>query len=259
MEEHRERFEAVKAGYERSGARAAALGPDVGDAAAPDPPPLLKIDLGCGQTKPDATWTGVDFVPAPGVDVVCDLLTALAVGRWVDGVAQPTPWPFEDASADEIRCSHFFEHVPAHLRPRFMEELWRILKPGAGALLTTPYAWSARSIQDFTHEWPPICAESYIYFNESWREANKLTHGHYDIDCNFDVHFPGQVLDPMWAARHPDALAFASKHYVNVIADLSCLLVKRERLTQEERAEIARVQAQAQLAQVQAPKAPGQL
>lgn len=183
----------------------------------PEPAPQaevkLRLDLGCGQTNEGSGWTGVDIASAEGVDVVHDLFSF--------------PWPFESDSVDEIRSIHFYEHVPARVRPRFMEEMYRILRVGAGATLVTPYWASNRSVQDFTHEWPPICAESYLYFNRKWREENKLTHGVYDIKCDFDLLFPGQSLDPNWVSRHPEAQMFAGKHYVNVVHDLIALLVKR--------------------------------
>jgi len=186
----------------------------------PEPPPkptlvepLLKLDLGCGQNK-RAGFQGVDYVAAEGVDVVHDL--------------SHYPWPFATDSVDEIHCSHFFEHVPGPERGVFMDEVYRVLKVGCFATFITPYWACVRAVQDFTHAWPPISAESYYYFQRAWREANKLTHGHYDLKCNFDpIDFPGQALDGMWAQRAPEALAFAAKHYVNVIHDLTARLTKK--------------------------------
>lgn len=183
----------------------------------PPPPPapdLLRLDLGCGQSKRDG-FRGVDIARAPGVDVVHDLLSY--------------PWPFEDESVDEIYCSHFLEHVPGPKRGRFMDEVYRILKFESFATFVTPYWTSERAIQDYTHAWPPVGSASYYYFCKAWREANKLTHGAYAIRCDFDVEFPGQALDNMWAQRHPEALMFGAKHYNNVVLDLIARLVKRKR------------------------------
>src|SRR5262245_60166953 len=173
--------------------------------------PVL-LDLGCGQNKKEG-FTGVDFVAADGVDVVHDL--------------RSYPWPFEDNSVDEVHCSHFFEHIPGLERPRFMDEVFRIMKVGAKATFITPFWSSERSVQDFTHAWPPIAAPSYLYFNKNWRDVNKLTHGFYEMKCDFDVSFPGQGIDVMWMSRNADALAFGAKHYVNVGTDIFAQLVKR--------------------------------
>lgn len=170
----------------------------------------VKLDLGCGQSKREG-FLGVDFVAAPGVDVVHDLFSF--------------PWPFADNSVDEVHSSHFYEHVPAKLRPRFMDELWRILKLGAKAQIITPHAWSDRSVQDFTHEWPPISRHSYAYFNRNWRETNKLTHGHYEMACNFDVSIGGTFYADI-QSRSIEFQAFSNEHYINSLADLYATLTK---------------------------------
>jgi SAM-dependent methyltransferase len=179
---------------------------------APEPLVLSKLDLGCGQNKKEG-FTGVDLFKAEGVDVVHDLLAY--------------PWPFEDASVDEIHCSHFLEHVGGLQRPRFMEEVYRVLKVGCSATFITPYWSSERSVQDFSHAWPPVAPPSYLYFNKKWREDNKLTHGLYDIKADFDIDFPGQQIDGLWANRHPEAQNWAARHYTNVILDLTVRLKKK--------------------------------
>lgn len=174
--------------------------------------PLVKLDLACGQNKQEG-FVGVDFVQAEGVDQVWDL--------------NLYPWPWEDNSVDEIHCSHYLEHIPGLDRPRFMEEVYRILKVGGKATFITPYATSTRAIQDFSHAWPPVCAETYLYFNRAWREMNKLTHGWYNIRCDFDFSFPQQSLDPEVNNRAAEVVQFWAKHYNNVVQDLWAVLVKR--------------------------------
>ena len=101
----------------------------------PEPVPLLKLDLGCGDNKREG-FKGVDFVKTEQTDYVHDLFTF--------------PWPFKENSVEEVNCSHFFEHVPAKIRPRFMDELFRVLVPGGKAIIVTPYHTSVRATQDFT-------------------------------------------------------------------------------------------------------------
>lgn len=172
---------------------------------------LLKLDLGCGDNKKEG-FTGVDKFKTPSVDVVHDLLEY--------------PWPFKDNSVEEVHSSHFLEHVPGMDRPRFMEELYRILVPGGKASIITPYARSPRATQDFTHQWPPISEETYLYFNKQWREDNKLTHGYYDIEADFDCTY-GYSIDGIWNMKAEEARSFAARHYWNVIADLWVTLIKR--------------------------------
>lgn len=168
-----------------------------------------KLDLGCGNNKREG-FTGIDFKKTPAVDIVHDLFKF--------------PWPFADGSVEEVHCSHFFEHVPAKLRGAFMDELYRVMKPGAKAQFITPYWSSVRAIQDPTHEWPPISEMSYLYFNKGWREANKLEH--YGFECDFDFTC-GYGLAGDIAPKNQEAQQFAISHYINAANDLFCNLTRR--------------------------------
>lgn len=169
----------------------------------------LKLNLGCGKRKVDG-FTGVDISSDCGADVVHDLFQF--------------PWPFEDSSVDEVQSSHFLEHVPGRLRQRFFNELYRVMKPGATATFITPNADSHRAIQDPTHEWPPICPASYLYYNAQWRKDNELDH--YEATCDFDFTYADAVEGP-WALRSQEARDFAMRHYNNVALDLHVVLTKR--------------------------------
>lgn len=169
----------------------------------------MKLDLGCGNNK-KAGFTGVDKFKTDSTDIEHDLFVF--------------PWPFESDSVDEVHCSHFFEHVPKEIRAKFMEELFRVLKKGATAQFITPCG--DRALQDATHEWPPIVAGSYLYFNKNWREANKLQHGFYDLSCDFDYTY-GFGIIPSIAVRNAEFQQFAVAHYNNAVTDLHVTLTKR--------------------------------
>lgn len=171
----------------------------------------MKLDLGCGQNKkPD--FTGVDKYEVPGVDQIVDLLQF--------------PWPWADESIEEVWCSHFFEHVPGPMRGQWMDELYRVLKPNARATIIVPYANSTRATQDFTHAWPPVHEGSFQYFNRAWREVNALTHGPYDLKCDFEYSY-GYDLFPYWQQRSQDAIQFALAHHLNAAADIQVFLTRR--------------------------------
>lgn len=172
---------------------------------------LLKLDLGSGDNKKEG-FTGVDKFQTPSVDIVHDLFTY--------------PWPFESDSVDEVWASHFFEHSPQYERPKFMGELHRVMKKGAKATFITPYYKSPRATQDFSHNWPPISEESYLYFNKAWRETNKLTHGYYETTADFDFTF-GYAVDGLWQNKSEEARNFAMRHYWNTVSDLWVTLIKR--------------------------------
>lgn len=171
------------------------------------------LDLGCGDNKCEG-YLGVDQFRTPSVDIVHNLFDF--------------PWPFADSSVDGVHCSHFFEHVPGLLRGKFMDEVWRILKYGSKCRIIVPYWTSKRAVQDFTHVWPPICEESFMYFNKGFRDANKLTHGYYALQCDFDFSW-GYVVDQALTVRSEEYRNHALLHNVNVVNDLDVTLIKTKR------------------------------
>ena len=172
--------------------------------------PLL-FDLGCGDSKREG-FIGIDIAKTPSVDIVCDLTKF--------------PWKFaKSGTVDEVFASHFVEHLDGSERIKFMEEVYRILKPGGKATFITPYYNSIRASQDPTHKWPPVSEASYLYFNKQWRDMNKLSH--YNIKCDFDFNY-GYAQDNVWSSKSQETRDFANKHYTNVILDLQVVLVKRE-------------------------------
>ena len=95
----------------------------------------LKLNLGCGGLLADG-FTGVDLVEMPGVDVVHNL--------------DVLPWPFEDASCDEILASDIFEHVSDPVG--FMTECGRVLEKGGVLRIRTNYWKCENAYTDPTHK-----------------------------------------------------------------------------------------------------------
>ena len=96
----------------------------------------MKLDLGCGPGKMPGT-TGVDIVPAPGVDVVHDL--------------NDIPWPFEAGTVTFVNARHIIEHVDDIAL--FMREIHRVCSDGAEVVIETPHFTSLDSWADPTHRW----------------------------------------------------------------------------------------------------------
>src|SRR6266404_4304963 len=90
---------------------------------------------------------------------------------------QKFPWSYKDNSIDEVACVGVFEFIPGKLRGKFMDEVYRILKPEGKAAFTVSYWNTARGVQDFRYEWPPLSEQSFLYFNKGWREVNNLDLG----------------------------------------------------------------------------------
>lgn len=166
----------------------------------------LRLDLGCGENKREG-FTGVDIAKVTGVDKVCNLFKF--------------PWPWKSNSVSEIHCSHFIEHVPDFTA--FMDECYRILKPGAQMTVIAPYYTSIRAFQDPTHL-QTISENRFFYYNASWRKENKLEH--YGIKSDFDFSW-GYIFDPEVAARNQEYQAYAVKHLWNAVHDIQLVLTKR--------------------------------
>lgn len=178
------------------------------------PKPALKLDLGCGPHKKEG-FTGVDAIEFPGVDIVLDISRAV--------------WPWKNDSVEEAHASHVLEHFPAAGRFNFMNELYRVLKPGAKATIITPHWASCRAYGDLTHQWPPVSEFFWFYLKREWRMANAphtdAKHFPGGLDCNFEVTW-GYSLEPGVASRNQEYQQFALQYYKESCQDTIATLVK---------------------------------
>jgi len=169
----------------------------------------MKLDLGCGSRSREG-FLGVDISADCGADIVHDL--------------SQMPWPFEDASVEEVYCSHFLEHLDGEQRMSFMNELYRILKPAAKATIITPYWTWVGAIQDPTHRWPPIAEQSYYYFNREMRERMGVSH--YPIHCNFELRLQCTAMSHL-NGRSREEIDHAHHHQLNAVTELVAELIRR--------------------------------
>jgi hypothetical protein len=108
----------------------------------------------------------MDHQPLPGVDIV---------HSWND-----MPWPLPDESCVQILASHVVEHVnPADGGfLRWMDECWRILKPGYTLAIVAPYATSHGMFQDPTHI-NFVNETTFAYFDPEHYSAGGLLYSFY--------------------------------------------------------------------------------
>jgi len=112
----------------------------------------IKLDIGCGENKQGPDWIGIDVRKLPGVDIVWDL--------------EKFPWPLPDESVVIAIASHVVEHIDPHGGTflKFMDEVWRVLKPDCEFGIVTPYAGSPGYWQDPTH-CNPCNENTWAYFD----------------------------------------------------------------------------------------------
>ena len=110
-------------------------------------PPRRILDLGCGNKKREGA-VGVDFNDRTAADVVHNL--------------NSFPYPFEDASIDEIYLDNTLEHLEDVIR--VMEEVYRICKQGGLVKVIVPYFRSLWAFIDPTHR-HFFTVESFAYFD----------------------------------------------------------------------------------------------
>lgn len=185
------------------------------------------VDLACGQRKITKEQLGItEECEVIGVDIAgdCDIYHDLF---------NQFPYPFEDNSTDQIYSSHFIEHIPMEyvqidgkMKDKlfaFVDECYRILKPGGKLTLIFPCGKNDRAFQDPTHR-RFIVGNTVLYFSKAWRDINKLDH--YNVNCDFD-YVVGEAVNGNWTVRSNEAKAFAGAHYWNVVDDLHFILTKK--------------------------------
>lgn len=95
----------------------------------------LALELGCGPRKVDPKAIGVDLLDFDGVDLVGDVYMALA--------AMPA------SGISRVYTSHFLEHLPD--LPRLLDELGRVMAPGAPLTIIVPHFSNPFYYSDPTH------------------------------------------------------------------------------------------------------------
>lgn len=126
----------------------------------------MKLNLGASDRRIDG-YVSVDI--ATPADVVADLAK---------------PWPWADSSIDGIVAYDIIEHLPDRIHT--MNELHRVLKPGARAQIEVPDAMrGAGFYQDPTHKSPWVM-NSFQYFEDRSYAHTRLAHA-YGITARFKV------------------------------------------------------------------------
>jgi hypothetical protein len=120
----------------------------------------MRLNLGCCDA-PVAGFVNVDKVGGSGVDMVADL---------------SVPWPWPDNSVQLVRAWDIIEHLPDKILT--MNQMWRVLAPGACAEIAVPTTDGPGAFQDPTHVsfWN---RRSFLYFEAGnpYRERFAVNYG----------------------------------------------------------------------------------
>ena len=111
----------------------------------------IQLDIGCGDNK-QLGYYGMDIRDIPTADIVHD--------------CEEYPWPLPDESVLRALAIHIVEHINPHRFGfiKWMDEVWRILRPDGQLVIVTPHGYSMGYLQDPTHCNP--CNETtWLYFD----------------------------------------------------------------------------------------------
>lgn len=171
-------------------------------------PSVIRLDIGCGKTvMPSEEWVGMDAIDF-GQKIVKDVREGI---------------PCPDNSVDEVRSSHFVEHLTGTERIGFFNELFRVMKVGSTAQIITP-CWShSCAYGDPTHQWPPMSQWYPLYLNKGWRDGNAP---HVAYNCDFDYIIAGS-WDASLECRNMEYRQSAMNTQINGWRDLIVTLTKR--------------------------------
>lgn len=126
-----------------------------------------KLDVGSGATREDG-WESIDISDAYAPDHVHDI-TEL-------------PWPFEDNTFDELRCSHILEHIDRSLLVSVMNEMHRILKPHGLLEIVVPVVCNDQGVMQWQAFADPthvsfFVPETFAYFLPGYYDDHQKLYG----------------------------------------------------------------------------------
>lgn len=135
----------------------------------------LKLDLGIGKAPLQDGWVGVDIKKwGPNVTKLTDLRKR---------------WPWKDGSVDEIASRHLINYLTPSERKHFVNEIYRVLKPGAKAMLITPHWCAAVAYGDLSVEWPPVTEKWYFTLRADFRKEHIPWESGYKCDFDFTLGY----------------------------------------------------------------------
>lgn len=176
---------------------------------------LLRLNFASGIIRKDG-FLSVDIRKSVKPDILCDLTKKL---------------PWKDNSVDEISCNNFLHLLNGEERVKFLDEIYRILKPnpksdpeGSRAVITTHHWANTNAYLDPNAKFPPVCESTYAIFNRKWRQDNG--YDYYDIKSNFKSPIGWANPHPDFIGRNDEYMIKHATHSINAVNDLMVTLFK---------------------------------
>ena len=173
-----------------------------------DPQPK-RLHLGCGyDIRPD--WVNVDH---PKLAALHPEIVA------ADFDSPAVHLPFDDASFEVLEASHVIEHI-THILP-FMQECWRVTRPGGYFYIETPFGSSDDAWEDPTHV-RRMFPGSFAYFSQPtyWRSDYGYRG---DWRPKAVILIVDQLRYPLGEKQHPQVVADIMEKR-NVVAAMKAVL-----------------------------------
>lgn len=170
--------------------------------------PEIRLDLGSGKglNTPEG-FTKVDLHAHKGVKVV-DLRNR---------------WPWKANSVTEARAIYLLQYLRPDERIHFVNELYRVLKPGGTCEIHTPHWAAAKAYGDLDAKFPPVAEWWYPVLDKDWREAqNYVIEGY---KCHFSAGI-GYGMHPEIVTRNSEYQQTAMKFWKEAAQELVVTLTK---------------------------------
>lgn len=182
----------------------------------------MKLNLGCGRDYREG-WVNVDH---PKSNVTTDMV-------W-DFDKDPSFLP--DDTVEHSEGSHVLEHL--HHPLFFMQELWKITKPGGTAVFKLPYGSSDDAWSDPTHTRPWFVDSFDCFAAPYYHRAD------YGYGGDWQPKLIILDMDGHYVQMEDRQILMLVNHQRNVVREMEVILeaVKPKRLPSRELQEPARIQ-----------------
>jgi SAM-dependent methyltransferase len=131
------------------------------------------------------------------------------------------PLPYKDESQLNVVLMNQYHKLDDPID--FLNEVWRILKPGGVIQIATPYFSSSKAW--FDPETKRAVGEgTFYFFNKKWREGNKANNPR--IKTDFIVEKIDHAVSQEFVGKSQDTVQYALAHFWNVASDILVMLRK---------------------------------